>query len=285
MSVLLEVTSSPRVSLAFDISRLRYFIEPLSAVIAKDTLSPRWRFAKVVISTVALPFSSKEKIEIGAPPKVLSDLPMYLLSLPVLLLAFSVHETAHGYAAYRLGDPTARSLGRLTLNPVKHIDPIGFICMMVFHVGWAKPVPINTRYFKNPKRDMAICAAAGPLSNLLMALVFAALLKGFMIASSFIPITSEGTYIVIYLVSTFFECGVSINVMLAIFNLIPIPPFDGSRIALAVLPTDLYFKIQRYERYIFIVFFVLLFTGVIDPVLSFLRIGVTNAIYTLFGII
>lgn len=208
-----------------------------------------------------------------------------LMSIPIILLTLSVHETAHGYVAYKLGDPTAKNMGRLTLNPFKHFDTLGFILMMLVGYGWAKPVPIHTGYFKNPKRDMAICAAAGPISNLLMALVFAALLKGFMIASSFIPITSEGTYIAIYLVSTFFECGVSINVMLAIFNLIPIPPFDGSRIALAVLPTDLYFKIQRYERYIFIVFFVLLFTGVIDPVLSFLRNGVSIAIYTLFGII
>ena len=102
---------------------------------------------------------------------LLSDLPLYLLSLPVLLMAFSVHETAHGYVAYRLGDPTARSLGRLTLNPIKHIDPIGFICMMVFHVGWAKPVPINTRYFKNPKRGMALSALAGPVTNLLLGFI------------------------------------------------------------------------------------------------------------------
>ena len=100
-----------------------------------------------------------------------------LLSLPIVLLSLSVHETAHGYAAMKLGDPTARNLGRLTLNPAKHIDPIGFICMVLFGFGWAKPVPINTRYFKNPKRDMALTGLAGPVSNLLLALLFAILLR------------------------------------------------------------------------------------------------------------
>ena len=106
-----------------------------------------------------------------------SRIPLFLLSLPVVLLALSVHETAHGYVAYKLGDPTAYSLGRLTVNPLKHIDPIGLLCMVVFRIGWAKPVPINTRYFKKPKRDMALSAAAGPVSNLLLALLFAGLLR------------------------------------------------------------------------------------------------------------
>ena len=90
---------------------------------------------------------------------LISNLPLYLLSLPIALLALSVHESAHGYVAYKLGDPTAYSLGRLTLNPLKHFDPIGLICMVIFHIGWAKPVPINTRYFKNPKRGLALSAA------------------------------------------------------------------------------------------------------------------------------
>ena len=100
-----------------------------------------------------------------------------LLSLPIILLVISVHETAHGYVASKLGDPTAKSLGRLTLNPLKHIDPIGFICMILCGFGWAKPVPINTRYFKKPRRDMALTGAAGPVSNLLMAVVFTLLYR------------------------------------------------------------------------------------------------------------
>ena len=100
-----------------------------------------------------------------------------LLSLPIVLLSLSLHETAHGFAAFRLGDPTARNLGRLTLNPIKHLDPIGFLCMLLAGFGWAKPVPVNSRYFKNPRRDMALVGLAGPLSNLLLATVFLLLLR------------------------------------------------------------------------------------------------------------
>ena len=109
------------------------------------------------------------------------DLPSYvigiLLSLPIVFLSLSVHETAHGYAAYRLGDPTARNLGRLTLNPLKHLDPVGFVCMLLAGFGWANPVPINSRYFRKPRRDIAIVGVAGPLSNLLLAVVFLLLLR------------------------------------------------------------------------------------------------------------
>ena len=100
-----------------------------------------------------------------------------LLCLPIILLALSLHETAHGFVAYKLGDPTAKNLGRLTLNPIKHLDPVGFLCMILAGFGWANPVPINTRCFKNPRRDMALSAAAGPISNFLLAVVFCGLLK------------------------------------------------------------------------------------------------------------
>ncbi len=207
-----------------------------------------------------------------------------LLSIPIILLALSVHETSHGYVANKLGDPTAKSLGRLTLNPFKHFDILGFLMMMLVGYGWAKPVPINTRYFKKPKRDMAICAAAGPISNILMALVFAALYKIFLLIFGTMTITSEVTSNILTLTSLFFYCGIQINVMLAVFNLIPVPPFDGSRIVLAALPTDLYFKIQRYERYILIAFFVLLLTNVLDPVIYFVEDGIIDFIFFIFGI-
>jgi len=234
---------------------------------------------------------------------LLRDLPLYLLSLPVLLMAFSVHEAAHGYVAYKLGDPTARSLGRLTLNPAKHIDPIGFICMMLFKIGWAKPVPINTRYFKNPKRDMALSGAAGPLSNLSLAIVHLLLLRivMFFITPFFVveakqaffgltgsAITGEiykaslgftAVSIVIYLL----YLGIIMNISLAIFNLIPIPPFDGSRIFYAFLPPKLYFGVMKYERIIMLVMMVLFFIGFLDAPLSWLLSNIANGLFFVTG--
>ena len=183
----------------------------------------------------------------------------FVLSLPIFMLAFSIHEYAHGFVAGKLGDPTAKSLGRLTLNPIKHIDLFGFLSMLLFGFGWAKPVPINTRYFKNPKRDMAISALAGPVSNLLLAVVFALLLK--LYYSFFIfSVSSEAAYF-IYL---FLILGIRLNITLAVFNLIPIPPLDGSRIMLLFLPTDTYFKIMRYERYLSIALMIALAFGLLD---------------------
>jgi Zn-dependent protease len=204
-----------------------------------------------------------------------------LLSLPVVLLALSVHETAHGYVAYKLGDPTAHSFGRLTLNPAKHLDPIGFMCMVLFGYGWAKPVPINTRYFKKPKRDMALSALAGPVSNLLLAVVFALLLRAELWLweavdqQSFITLWYTGAMPTefsgrcLYWTFQFLVIGVSLNVSLAVFNLIPVPPFDGSRIFLSLLPSKLYFKIMQYERYIYIVFMIVLIMGFLDGPISF----------------
>ena len=176
-----------------------------------------------------------------------------LLSLPVILLALSFHETAHGYVAYKCGDRTAYNLGRLTLNPLKHFDPIGFLCMMVFGYGWAKPVPINTRNFNNPKRGMALSAAAGPLSNLLLGIV-SAFLYG--IANAYYTYlfytAGKDSFLctAVMWLTLFFMLGAYYNFFFAFFNLIPVPPFDGSRIALAFLPTNTYFRIMRYERQI-----------------------------------
>ena len=190
-----------------------------------------------------------------------------ILRLPIVMLALSLHETAHGYVALKLGDPTAQNYGRLTLNPVKHFDPIGFLCMVLFGFGWAKPVPINARYFKNPKRGMALSAAAGPISNLLLAVIFALLWR---IELEIAPeyFTDRFLYNVFYWVQEFLVAGITLNVGFAVFNLIPIPPFDGSRMFLVLLPQDLYFKVMRYERQLYAVLMIALVLGVLDRPLA-----------------
>ena len=192
-----------------------------------------------------------------------------LLSLPIVFLALSVHETAHGYVAYKLGDPTARNLGRLTLNPIKHIDPIGFICMLLCGYGWAKPVPVNTRYFKKPKRDMALTGLAGPLSNLILAIIFALLYRVEYMAFDLFPPTTELMVNIYYFLEIFLILGINLNITLAVFNLIPCPPFDGSRIFLVFLPTNLYFKIMKYEQYIYIALMIALVFGLLDGPIDF----------------
>ena len=197
------------------------------------------------------------------------SLAQFLIRIPAVLIALTFHEVAHGYMSFKLGDPTARSLGRLSLNPLRHLDPIGALCLLVFNFGWAKPVPINTRYFKNPRRDMALTALAGPLSNFIMA--FAGVLLLHIFATIFYYAMPEATG---YLLSVervvilFCSSFAVINVSLGIFNLIPVPPLDGSRIFLSFLPPKYYFGIMKYERYIMIGLMVMLWTGILSTPLS-----------------
>lgn len=209
----------------------------------------------------------------------------FVLSLPIFMLAFSIHEYAHGLVASKLGDPTAKSLGRLTLNPIKHIDLFGFIAMLVFGFGWAKPVPINTRYFKKPKRDMAITALAGPLSNILLALIFGALFKAFSLIDPLDLLThSEFAANIWTFTGLMLSRGIYINVLFAVFNMIPVPPFDGSRLFFAFLPTKAYFWVQRYERYIYFVFLALLILGIFDLPISWITDQICNGIVNLYFI-
>lgn len=231
---------------------------------------------------------------------MLNNLIPYILSLPIVLLALSVHEASHGLMAYKLGDPTARNFGRLTVNPIKHIDPLGFLCMVIFHFGWAKPVPVNSRYFKKPRRDMALTAAAGPASNILLSIVFAGLLRVQLLlvekffASDLVNVwsivlngigeVSSGFRIMAVLTYVLY-IGVVLNISLAVFNLIPIPPFDGSRIAYTFLPVNLYFKIMRYERIIMIVILVMLWsTPFLSGLVSSATSGLASIIMSIFGI-
>ena len=200
---------------------------------------------------------------------------VYIISaLAVIFLTMPIHEFAHGFAAVKLGDNTPKWQGRLTLNPLAHIDYIGAMCILLFGFGWAKPVQVNHLNFKNPKRDMALTALAGPVSNILMALVFNIIAYAIWLTVG----APEGIGFYLFL---FCDFVVQINVSLAVFNLIPIPPLDGSRILTAVLPDRTYYKIMQYERYIYLGFLLLLFTNVLDKPIMFL----SNAIMGLLDLI
>ena len=210
-------------------------------------------------------------------------LPGILFTIIVVLLSLSLHEMCHAWAAYKMGDHTARNLGRLTLNPAVHLDFIGTACMLFFGFGWAKPVPVNSRNFRNPKRGIILTSLAGPISNLLLGFLFAVIYKFYIMIISDLIITSEQQALILMAVSMLLWYAISINVSLAVFNLFPVPPLDGSRFFYVFLPSKYYFGVMKYERYISIAIMVLLFVGVLDPILSFARNGITRLILNLVG--
>ena len=191
-------------------------------------------------------------------------------SLIPALVCITLHELSHGYTAYLLGDDTAKSRGRLTLNPIKHMDVMGLLMMLVFHVGWAKPVPVNMYKFKNPKRGMALTALAGPMSNIVIAVVFM-----FVSGLLYIPLYSSG---VGYFFLGMLQLTAYISVGLGLFNLIPIPPLDGSKVLFSLMSDDKYYKLMRYERYGGILMLILVASGVIGRPLSSL---ISKTIYGL----
>lgn len=207
-----------------------------------------------------------------------------LIIFPTVLIALSFHEAAHGFVAYKLGDPTAKYMGRLTLNPVKHIDPIGAICMLIAHFGWAKPVPIDITNFKHPKRDLAISALAGPITNLLLGFFgcFLYVLTVYLLPSYTFEYPNDFTIRLAQLLIEFVYYFGWLNISLAVFNLLPIPPLDGSKILYAFLPPKPNNWIKAHEREIAVGFMIILIIdsrllgGYITWLLSFCVNGIFN---------
>ena len=183
-----------------------------------------------------------------------------IILAPPFLFALTFHELAHGYVAFTLGDPTAKNEGRLTMNPIKHLDPLGVIAFFIMKIGWAKPVPVNPSYFKNPQKGMLLVAIAGPAANVVIAIASAILVKS-LVMMPFIPM------FILKPVVSMLVASVWINIMLAVFNCLPIPPLDGSKVLMGVLPPDMARSYARMEPYGFILLLVLFYMGIIGKVI------------------
>lgn len=190
----------------------------------------------------------------------------YLIRIPALIIAMSFHEFSHGYIADKLGDPTPRQNGRLTLNPLAHIDPLGLLMLFVIYFGWAKPVPINPYYFKDRRKGVLYVSLAGPLSNVFLALITRILIIYF----GSIPI-----------LGLFLNVLYQYNLVFAVFNIIPVPPLDGSKILWSLLPQKEAYIFSQYEQYGQIALLLLLFTGVINVIMTPLMRGLDRIITTI----
>ncbi|MDD3473054.1 MAG: site-2 protease family protein [Syntrophaceae bacterium] len=195
---------------------------------------------------------------------IFQTLQKLVLLAPGFLLAITVHEFTHGYVANRLGDPTAKMAGRLTFNPLSHLDPIGTLALVLTQmIGWAKPVPVNPRYLSNPRSDMLWISLGGPAANLLTALVLALCLH-ILDAFSVHSMMRGSSGLILNPLVLIIYFGIQINIVLAVFNLIPVPPLDGFSILQGVLPRDYAYQLERLEPYGFIILLILLLSGVIS---------------------
>ncbi|MBQ8751580.1 MAG: site-2 protease family protein [Clostridia bacterium] len=209
-----------------------------------------------------------------------------LLSAAIIVLSYALllfvmmpaHELGHAFAAYKLGDPTAKLEGRLTFNPIAHFDKIGTLMILLIGIGYAKPVPVNPRYFRNPNRDMALTALAGPMSNLLMAIASVGI---FALIAPFIGDVMVFNCLYIVFIGVF----ASVNLGLMVFNLLPIHPFDGSRIFFALLPKKWAWKMQQYRTYISLFLFVIVMAGFLDGPLSWIEWLLGGLICRMFGLL
>ena len=177
------------------------------------------------------------------------------------LISITLHECAHGYTAYCLGDPTAKNSGRLTLNPIKHIDPVGLIMLILLKIGYAKPVPVNPYYFKDRKKGMRLVGLAGPLTNLLLAILAGNMVK-------ILVNTGIYSYDVKYYIAMFLLLFTQLNIGYAVFNLLPFPPLDGSKIFVSFLPDKWEAVFYKYQNYFYFVVFALYFIGVLDKIID-----------------
>ncbi|MGY3311859.1 Zn-dependent protease [Peribacillus simplex] len=198
----------------------------------------------------------------------LEDLPYVIVSL---LIAFTVHEFSHAYVAYKFGDPTAKNEGRVTLNPISHLDPIGTLLILIAGFGWARPVPVNRFHFKNPKLAGVLVSFAGPFSNLLVA-IFGYLIFYGLLAAGVGPDLP-------FFIQPFFEMLINLNILLFVFNLIPLPPLDGYRIVQDLVSADLRAKMTQYEQYGSLIFLILIIT----PLSSYTISPILNNVVPLVG--
>jgi Zn-dependent protease len=214
-------------------------------------------------------------------PDITKTLRELVLITPGFLMAITVHEYCHGYIAYRLGDPTAKMAGRLTFNPLSHLDPFGTLALVLTRmIGWAKPVPVNPQYLKNPLRDMLWISLGGPAANLLCAIALVMLLK----VISVVGMSSHGSPASEFFLGPLFlivRFGIRINVVLAVFNLIPIPPLDGFSVLKGLLPREMAYKIEYIEPYGFMLLLALLLTGVVSFIIAPPIVAVENLLLRL----